>query len=249
MTNRLPHICVPVGPEMKDALLRGGLDSMAGVSMGDAQCHRALAETHPHIVANIIDFAKEGLEDILIGGINSDNEKGCKITGVINCKTPYSINGQKPTIAIAMCQNLSTRTIFGIPFIKKAQMNCNFQKDFACSNYFRAVFEIQHVAPNKNNRLDLQDDGHVKVLQATCDCLEKGGSTKNAVTMLNKAPAVLTQTSAPDSDSSPETCYGSDADKASVGLPSASSASSVEPPTRKRRAIVTHPAGPVDKPE
>jgi len=158
------------------------------------------------------------------------------------------INGHKPTVAIAMCQNLSTRTIFGIPFIKKAQMNCNFQKDFACSNCFRAVFEIQCMALNKNNRLDLQDDTRIKVLQATCNHLEEGGSQKTAVSMLNDAPAVLTQTTAAESDSSPETCYASDANKASTSLLSGSSISSAESDSKKRKAIITNPSGPVNKP-
>ena len=97
---------------------------------------RIIAEKHPHIVANITEFSKEGLEDTMIGGINSDNDKGCKITGAINCKTPYTINGHNPTIAIAMCQNLSTRTIFGIPFIKKAQMNWQFPEGFCLLQLF-----------------------------------------------------------------------------------------------------------------
>ena len=105
---------------------------------------------NPHLVAGIHRFEDSNTPPIGLGGIAVDGVSPC-VTAVISYKMPYMSNGSPCLLKIALAEGFSIRTIFGIPFQRKAKLTYMPHLVTVVSNLWGISFPVSF---NKSDPVD-----------------------------------------------------------------------------------------------
>jgi hypothetical protein len=116
ISEALPHIKFPTGN--KDSLfqLDVAVDTCAAMNLAYKGYHGKIAQQYPRLVAEYIDFEKEGYSTSNVGVIDVD-EQGVMVDAAITYLTPFFHNGEQVKIQFALSDSLTTNTILGFPSI------------------------------------------------------------------------------------------------------------------------------------
>ena len=148
-------------------------DTGAGCSLGDLRYHMEIANRHSDVIVQIIDLDDvPGGGRFALGGVggkdeNGSNPSGCMVTHVISYKTPFEVEGRKVVKSVALANRCASTTIFGLPFMIKAETSILLPSMSVVSNAFGAVFPIHLQRPMQNADLPEFPDGAPVTLTAT----------------------------------------------------------------------------------
>ena len=136
--------------------------------MGWLQYHLEIAKQFPHIVKQVICLQSIREEPFSIGGINGS----VLITHLIEYFLPYKDGqGENYTLLIGLVDDFPLNTLFGLPFITKAQLILHLHKLAVTSAVFEAEFEVKM---ERNQRYPIEEvaqtqHNNTRVFQAAMD--------------------------------------------------------------------------------
>jgi hypothetical protein len=132
-----------------------------------------IANRHSDVIVQIIDLDNvPGGGRFALGGVggkdeNGGNPSGCMVTHVMSYKTPFEVEGRKVVKSVALANRCASTTIFGLPFMIKAEMSLLLPSMSVVSNAFGAVFPIHLQRPMQNADLPEFPDGAPVTLTTT----------------------------------------------------------------------------------
>src|SRR6056300_561688 len=169
-----PYMYFPIGlSEDNQTNLRGLYDTGGCCNMGWLQYHLDIAKRFPDIVKQVINLENIREEPFSIGGIDGS----VLITHIIEYYLPYK-NGQGDnyTLQVGIVDDFPLNTLFGLPFITKAQLILHLHQLAVTSNVFQTEFEIKqdgpditydHPTPPLHIQQQLADDTHPSTFAAS----------------------------------------------------------------------------------
>ena len=112
--------------------------------MGLKEYHLAIAKRFPSLVKQIYDLPRIQYASIKIGGIKD----GVEIDTIIEYYIPFEDGqGDNHTLMIGLTDVLPINTLYGLPFILKAEMVAHFHRKAVVSNFFKQEFELSMECP------------------------------------------------------------------------------------------------------
>jgi hypothetical protein len=116
VSEALLHIKFRIGN--KDSLfqLDVAVDTCAAMNLAYKGYHGKIAQQNLQLVAEYIDFRKEGYSMFNVGGIY-DDEQGITADAAITYLTLFFHNGEQIKLQFALSDSLTTNTIIGFPSI------------------------------------------------------------------------------------------------------------------------------------
>jgi hypothetical protein len=162
--NMLPVLSLALGLGATDNISLTGLcDSCGALNTGYTLFHQWIYATYPHLVAEYREFNdKNPFEPIkLLGAIRhpsdfNETDYGL-LTAIIRYKTPYTATDGKPILlSIALGNDVSTNTIFGLPTLDSLQLTWDFSTNTATSKCCGNTFTIQR----RGSKRGLPDNVH-----------------------------------------------------------------------------------------
>jgi hypothetical protein len=163
-----PFLRLPIG-KTPGTYLKGLFDTGGCCNMGDLSYHTAIKTKYPQLVKQVVELDTYGYAPINIGGI----EGSVKITHIMTYHLPYtSAGGDWHALAIGLTDTLPVNTLFGLPFIIKADLQVNWKQHLVRSTFFDDEFEIMMDRPHKSPLESLQYwPEHDRVLVTTTETL------------------------------------------------------------------------------
>jgi hypothetical protein len=161
LTERLPHLLFPIGiletgETLKHAATVCGIfDTGAGLNIGYLPYWASVYEEYPDLVAEFGKVDEEEFESLEIGGIDR-NGKGVHCSHFIVLNTPFTNNGARVTVRIALTEHTSCNLVFGLPFILKAKMIANLFDEYVTSSVFQTTFRLEYMVPSLREKAPLQ---------------------------------------------------------------------------------------------
>jgi hypothetical protein len=112
--------------------------------MGKKDYHLKIAEKCSHVVKQVISLKESTHNTISIGGIKDSVE----IDTLIEYYLPFTYgDGEHYTLMIGLTEELPLNTLYGLPFILKAKIIPDYERQAAVSQYFKAEFNLSMEAP------------------------------------------------------------------------------------------------------
>jgi hypothetical protein len=143
----LPHIKFQIGK--KDCLfqLSVAVNTCTVMNLAYKSYHEKIAQQYPQLVAEYIDFRKEGYQTFGVGGIDAD-EQGITEDAAITYLTPFFHNGEQVKLQFAFSESLNTNTMMGFPSIAQMKLAMLLHKGYVHSEVFNAQFPEVMRVPN-----------------------------------------------------------------------------------------------------
>ena len=147
VNDMLAFLQFPIGLDSSNkVMLRGLYDTGGCCNMGWKPYHLEIAEKHPELVKQVFDLEKVQYENIKIGGIKD----GVEIDSIIEYYLPYQDHqGDNRTLMIGLTESLPINTLYGLPFIIKAQLVPFFHKNACTSQFFKEEYELNMEPPGR----------------------------------------------------------------------------------------------------
>ena len=124
--------------------LKGLYDTGGCCNMGKKDYHLKIAEKCSHVVKQVISLKETTHNTISIGGIKDSVE----IDTLIEYYLPFTYgDGEHYTLMIGLTEELPLNTLYGLPFILKAKIIPDYERQAAVSQYFKAEFNLSMEAP------------------------------------------------------------------------------------------------------
>lgn len=135
----------PIGQaEDTNYFMKGLFDTGGCCNMGQFAWHDAIRQNHPHLIASFTELAASSYEPIKIGGI----EGAVEITHLIEYFIPYEDGqGQFYTLQIGLTNTLPLNTLFGLPFIMKANLKPDYKDSIITSSVLNDEFKMTMERP------------------------------------------------------------------------------------------------------
>jgi len=150
-----PFMYFPIGTstESQDKL-RGLYDTGGCCNMGWLQYHLEIAKRFPNVVKQVINLENRREEPFSIGGIDGS----VLVTHIIEYYIPYrNTQGEQFCLQIGLVDDLPINTLFGLPFIIKAQLILNLHRMAVTSDILQDEFETKM---ERNTRTPIEDITH-----------------------------------------------------------------------------------------
>ena len=146
--------------------LKGLYDTGGCCNMGKKDYHLRIAEKCGHLVKQVVSLRESTHNTISIGGIKDSVE----IDTLIEYYLPFTYgDGEHCTLMIGLTDDLPLNTLYGLPFILKAKIIPDYERQAAVSQYFKAEFPLimetpqlmplEHIERNKATKQVLFTEG------------------------------------------------------------------------------------------
>lgn len=151
--NGFPNLTLDLGDTRDTVELMGLFDTCGSLNTGYLPFHVWIASQHPEIVEDLrFSDSDNPFDPIKLEGAVSD-PSGCDtsqhglLTAVIRYKTPYTtIDGSRVTISLALGNDVSTNTIFGLPTLESFGFSVNLSTMTADSSTVNESFTLKRSA-------------------------------------------------------------------------------------------------------
>jgi hypothetical protein len=81
----------------------------------------------PHLVKSCFTFTEEGLDPILIGGMDGQSQSRLSLTTIITFYPPYKVNGRAATMSDGLAEETATNTILSHPFLRTMRAHIDYE--------------------------------------------------------------------------------------------------------------------------
>ena len=166
ISQQLPMIDFPIGPEENKTTLSMLLDTGAGSSIGNLDYHAKVAEKYPNVFAvqPIALSELSGSEDsFTIGGVgkaaDETQSNACIVTHLCAYVTPYVIEGRQVRLVFALSPQCSINTIAGFPLLYGCGMSILLDSMVVVSNKLGVTMPVQLRRPGVSSTVpDMPED-------------------------------------------------------------------------------------------
>ena len=151
LSNKLPGIVFQVGPAVgKSVGFLCHLDTCAAMNTGNLKMHQYIMTEHPELVINYsrYDDRNPFLPIELQCALTEENNDATtneanKLTAVVTYRTPYTDKSNEPiTLSFGLGENVSVRTIIGLPTLKAWQGVIDFVQNKFVSHTIGKRFDL-----------------------------------------------------------------------------------------------------------
>jgi hypothetical protein len=146
MTQKLPHIKIPVGDKEDKCVLQALLDTCAGTSLGLYSYHKKIAETYKHLVVDFTDLNAEDYREEFIGGVDGESAS-VTIKAAVTYLLPYVLNGKRSKFRLGLCENLAAKTLLGLTLQRDLKLSINLGNDTVYSPVISESFKLEYLRP------------------------------------------------------------------------------------------------------
>jgi hypothetical protein len=166
MTERLPSIKIPIGSHEDDMSLLGILDTGAGATLGYLPYHQEVSRRFPQVVMEYTSLKTKDYYEEHIGGVDG-NGSAVTVSAAIRYALPYTVQGHRAQLVIALTNELADNTIFGVTMHKKCGFIINLENDTVHSQVFGDTFKIEYRVPSRDESPPWQTPGTGNVTLVT----------------------------------------------------------------------------------
>lgn len=151
--NGFPNLSLDLGPVRGHVELTGLFDTCGSLNTGYLRFHVWIASQYPEAVESLRFFnSDDPFEPIKLEGAVSDPadydaSRHGLLTAVIRYKTPYiTTDNESVSLSIALGNDVSTNTIFGLPTLSAFEFVVNLKTLTAASPLFHEEFQLTRSA-------------------------------------------------------------------------------------------------------
>ena len=151
--NGFPNLCLDLGMVRDYVCLNGLFDTCGSLNTGYLPFHVWIASQYPDAVDDIRFFNSEDpfepikLEGAVSDPVDYDASRHGLLTAVIRYRTPYkTVDGGSVLLSIALGNNVSTNTIFGLPTLYAFEFIVNLKTLAAISPAVQETFQLTRSA-------------------------------------------------------------------------------------------------------